>query len=289
MTDIDYGALFGVEIESANEPEVAEPAEDTNEAQGEEEQEVAEPDVEEAEKPGENAAEETQSAEENSKFAAARRKAEQQAKAKYEKQLQEELKKQQEAFEQRLAQVNFESPFTKKAVKTVDELDAYLKERMLKQYKMTEDEYDDFVQNLPEVKAAKEAQKKAEEAEFNAAVEKQLKEIQAFDPTIKTLQDLSQMEDYDKFYGLVQRGNNFIEAYKLVNFEKLQANAAAKVKQATINAVQSKSHLKTTSQRGAGAVTVPDDIKAEYKAMMPGISDDEIQKHYNRYVSGTKK
>ena len=289
MTDIDYGALFGVEIESANEPEVAEPAEDTNDAQGEEEQEVAEPDVEEAEKPGENAAEETQSAEENSKFAAARRKAEQQAKAKYEKQLQEELKKQQEAFEQRLAQVNFESPFTKKAVKTVDELDAYLKERMLKQYKMTEDEYDDFVQNLPEVKAAKEAQKKAEEAEFNAAVEKQLKEIQAFDPTIKTLQDLSQMEDYDKFYGLVQRGNNFIEAYKLVNFEKLQANAAAKVKQATINAVQSKSHLKTTSQRGAGAVTVPDDIKAEYKAMMPGISDDEIQKHYNRYVSGTKK
>ena len=289
MTDIDYGALFGVEIESAKEPEVAEPAEDTNDAQGEEEQEVAEPDVEEAEKPGENAAEETQSAEENSKFAAARRKAEQQAKAKYEKQLQEELKKQQEAFEQRLAQVNFESPFTKKAVKTVDELDAYLKERMLKQYKMTEDEYDDFVQNLPEVKAAKEAQKKAEEAEFNAAVEKQLKEIQAFDPTIKTLQDLSQMEDYDKFYGLVQRGNNFIEAYKLVNFEKLQANAAAKVKQATINAVQSKSHLKTTSQRGAGAVTVPDDIKAEYKAMMPGISDDEIQKHYNRYVSGNKK
>ncbi len=289
MTDIDYGALFGVEVESANEPEVAEPAEDTNDAQGEEEQEVAAPDVEEAEQPGENAAEETQSAEENSKFAAARRKAEQQAKAKYEKQLQEELKKQQEAFEQRLAQVNFESPFTKKAVKTVDELDAYLKERMLKQYKMTEDEYDDFVQNLPEVKAAKEAQKKAEEAEFNAAVEKQLKEIQAFDPTIKTLQDLSQMEDYDKFYGLVQRGNNFIEAYKLVNFEKLQANAAAKVKQATINAVQSKSHLKTTSQRGAGAVTVPDDIKAEYKAMMPGISDDEIQKHYNRYVSGTKK
>ena len=80
-----------------------------------------------------------------------------------------------------------------------------------------------------------------------------------------------------------------LSAVLAVDVEKLQANAAAKVKQATINAVQSKSHLKTTSQRGAGAVTVPDDIKAEYKAMMPGISDDEIQKHYNRYVSGTKK
>ena len=42
--DIDYGALFGVEV-SENEQEVAEPAEETTTetAQGENEQEVAEP------------------------------------------------------------------------------------------------------------------------------------------------------------------------------------------------------------------------------------------------------
>ena len=293
MTDIDYGELFGVDAAGA-EPEVADPAQaETTETQGVEEQEVAETaveEIEETEAEGEETeAENTQSPEENAKYAAARRKAEQKIKAKYEKQLQDELKRQREEFEAKLSQVNFESPFTKQPVKSLAELDAYLKERMLKQNKWTEEEYDSFVQNLPEVRAAREAKRQAEEAEQKAVVETQLKEIRAFDPSIKTIKDLQQMENYEEFYGFVQRGNDFVQAYKLANFDKLQASAVAKTKQAAMNAMQSKSHLKATSQRGVGAVTVPDDIKAEYKAMMPGISDDEIQKHYNRYVSGNKK
>ena len=294
MTDIDYGALFGVDVEGVNESGVADPVEEDTDAQGEKEQETTDPAVEnkgtDPEETGNgNDEDDSQGPEENAKYAAARRKAEQKIKAKYEKQLQDELTRQRQEFESKLAQVNFESPFTKQAVKTVDELDAYLKERMMKQNKWSEEEYNSFVQNIPEVRAAKEAKRQAEEAEMKAAVEMQLQEIRAYDPSVKSLSDLQKMDNYQEFYGLVQRGNSFIEAYKLVNFERLQAEAAAKSKQAAINAVQSKNHLKATSQRGAGAVTVPDDIRAEYKAMMPGISDDEIQKHYNRYVSGNKK
>ena len=295
--ELDYGELFGVDVASAENPEVAEPETDTeSNAQGVEEQEVTDPvaseedEIENVEENGEDAEEDkTQNAEDRTKYAAARRQAEQKAKEKYEKQLEEALERQRKEFESKLAQVNFESPFTKKPVQTVDELDMYLKERLMKQNRWDEKDYEHFVQNLPEVQAAREATRKAEEAEAKAVVDAQLKEIAAFDPTIKTLDDIRKMENYDAFYKLVQRGNSFVEAYKLLNFEKLQAEAAAKSKQAAINAVQSKRHLQATSQRGAGAVTVPDDIKAEYRAMIPGISDDEIQKHYNRYVSGNKK
>lgn len=93
---------------------------------------------------------------------------------------------------------------------------------------MSDDEFREFVQGLPEVKQAKEAQAAAETAARQAReqqaklkVEEQLKEISALDPSIQELKDLAKMETYPKFYELVKRGNTLTDAFKLANYEAL--------------------------------------------------------------------
>ena len=46
--------------------------------------------------------------------------------------------------------------------------------------------------------------------------------------------------------------------------------------------MQGKQHMGQTKERGAGAVSVPADVKEMYRALNPGITDAEIQTHYNR-------
>ena len=159
-----------------------------------------------------------------------------------------------------------------------------------------DEEFKQFVEGLPEVKQAKEAQAAAETAARQAReqqaklkVEEQLKEISALDPTIKELKDLAKMETYPKFYELVKRGNSLTDAFKLANYDALTGRAAAASRQAAINSAQGKQHLSPTTQRGAGAVSVPADVKAEYLAFNPDATDAEIQQHYNRYVKNHKK
>ena len=161
---------------------------------------------------------------------------------------------------------------------------------------MSDEEFKQFVEGLPEVKQAKEAQAAAETAARQAReqqaklkVEEQLKEISALDPTIKELKDLAKMETYPKFYELVKRGNSLTDAFKLANYDALTGRAAAASRQAAINSAQGKQHLSPTTQRGAGAVSVPADVKAEYLAFNPDATDAEIQQHYNRYMKKHRK
>ncbi len=82
----------------------------------------------------------------------------------------------------------------------------------------------------------------------------------------------------------MKRGNTFTDAYKLVNFDRLTSRATGQAKQAALNQVNSKSHLDRTTTRGAGAVTVPADVIAEYKALNPTATNAEIQAHWAKYL-----
>jgi len=82
----------------------------------------------------------------------------------------------------------------------------------------------------------------------------------------------------------VKKGNNLVDAFKLANYDTLTSSTAAASRQAAINAAQSKQHLSQTTTRGAGAVSVPADVKEAYRAFNPNATDAEIQQHYNKYV-----
>ena len=294
MSDIDYGEVFGIEA-GENETAAAEPS-DAAETQGEKEQETAEPAETETDNTDETDVEEDkgQDKDENARFAAARRKAEAERDAAIAQAKMDAQRQIDEAF----AQSGIQNPYTGKAITSKKEFDEYRKQfeeerknKLLRKSGMTDEEFEQFVSNLPQVREAqaKEAQaaeaiKKAQEAEMRAAIDEQIKEIGQYDPAIKAVEDLPKMDNYQDFYGYVKRGLTFLEAYKLTNYDKITQQTASKVKRAALNAQQGKDHLSATTQRGAGAVTVPADIKAEYRQFNPEMTDAEIERHYNNYL-----
>ena len=289
--EINYNEVFDLpEVETgAEEQAVAEPA-----PEGVEEQEVAAPDVAE-----EEPKEETTKTEEDSRYAAARRQAERERDEAIAKARQEAQAEAQRTIDEAFRSAGLTNPYTGQPITNKAEYDDYLnrfqqeqKETIQKKAGISQTQFQQFVNSLPEVRQAREAQAQAEKATLEARqaaakvrIEEQMKEISALDPTIKEMKDLAKMPNYQQFYDLVKRGNTFVDAYKLANYDTLTQRAADASRKAAVKAAASKEHLTTTAQRGQGSVTVPVDIMQAYKELMPDATPDQIQKHYQKYLN----
>lgn len=146
----------------------------------------------------------------------------------------------------------------------------------------------------PEVAALREkvrqmeaAQQRAEEErrrqDFARRVEPQLEKIREYDPAVQSLEDLPKLTRAKEFYAEVKAGKDFLAAYETVYRDEIEAKKAAAVRQETINRQRGKEHLSATSQRGSGSPAVPPEELRLYRQMMPGISDEEIRRHYARF------
>lgn len=318
MYDIDYGELFGVEAEpaGAQEQEAADPAGDSEQesaqaqdtgaegeaAPGRETQEDTPPGdsapPDEGERAGAEEEPEGQSPEENARYAAARRKAEAQRDAEIERVRRQAREDAERAVDEAICGSGMTNPYTGQAITTRAELEAYQEQfraqqqsDMQKKAGLTPEQFQAFVNTLPEVRQARAAQAQAEaaarqirEREARARIGEQLREIAGIDPAIRGMDDLAGMESYPRFCELVKRGNTFVDAFRLANYDALTQKAAQASRAAAIKAAAGKEHLTPTAQRGAGAESVPEDVRAEYRAFNPGATDEEIQKHYNRYM-----
>lgn len=308
--EIDYGAVFDVEVPEtttgAEETEIAAPSEETGTttatAQGAEEQEAAAPAVEEteeSEQPQAEAPEQEPKTDRDAQFAAARRKAEAERDAAI-AQAKEDAQKQVDEFFKTSGLMN---PYTGQPITTRAEYEAYRerfeadqKAKLMEKAGITQEEFQAFVQGLPEVRAARQAKAEAEaaarqarEQEAKARVDEQLRQIQAIDPTVKELGDLAKLGTYPKLYDMVKRGYSILDAYRLANYDTLTQRAAEASRKAAINSVQSKQHLKATESRGGGAIPVPDSVLEEYRVLNPGATKEEIQKHYQSYMKNSRK
>lgn len=307
--EINYGAVFDVEVPEtttgAEETEAAEPSENdttTAAAQGAEEQEAAAPAVEEteeSEQPQTEAPEQEPKTDRDAQFAAARRKAEAERDAAIAR-AKEDAQKQVDEFFKNSGLMN---PYTGQPITTRAEYEAYRerfeadqKAKLMEKAGITQEEFQAFVQGLPEVRAARQAKAEAEaaarqarEQEAKARVDEQLRQIQAIDPTVKELGDLAKLDTYPKLYDMVKRGYSILDAYRLANYDTLTQRAAEASRKAAINSVQSKQHLKATESRGGGAIPVPDSVLEEYRVLNPGATKEEIQKHYQSYMKNSRK
>ena len=308
--EIDYGAVFDVEVPEtttgAEETEIAAPSEETGTttatAQGAEEQEAAAPAVEEteeSEQPQAEAPEQEPKTDRDAQFAAARRKAEAERDAAI-AQAKEDAQKQVDEFFKTSGLMN---PYTGQPITTRAEYEAYRerfeadqKAKLMEKAGITQEEFQAFVQGLPEVRAARQAKAEAEaaarqarEQEAKARVDEQLRQIQAIDPTVKELGDLAKLDTYPKLYDMVKRGYSILDAYRLANYDTLTQRAAEASRKAAINSVQSKQHLKAPESRGGGAIPVPDSVLEEYRVLNPGATKEEIEKHYQSYMKNSRK
>lgn len=286
MTEIDYNAVFGFEGEKEQEP--AAPAPEISE--GEKEQEAADPagesqaaeetDVPEEDSSQQNERTNVQTDEENARYAAMRRKAEADA----EKRVKAEL-------DRSIASLGLTDPYTNKPITNHAEMEAYRQRFVEEQRKevqekagMSPEDYQRFVDSLPEVQAGKAAQQKVMDLEIRAKIDSQMREIQMISPEIKSMEDLSKLDNFNKLYDMVGRGYELADAYKVLNYDRLTAKTAEAAKQKALNSIGGKDHLQPATPRGQGAVPVPADVVAEYRALMPEATDAEIQAHYNKYA-----
>lgn len=163
-------------------------------------------------------------------------------------------------------------------------------ERDLKAGRLTPEALDEAIRKNPTIVKMQESQErkeaeaeKAASAETKAKIEAEIAEIHKLDPSISTMEDLLKMPNAKAFYEYVQRGNTFLDAYRLVNREKLEAQIAEAARQQAMSAARSKDHMTATgAARGAGAASVPADEMEMFRLFNPNASEAEIQAYYNK-------
>lgn len=238
---------------------------------------------------------EVQSAEENSRYAAARRKAEAETKA-----LRDEIDRLNKQFVA-LAGNNV-NPLTQKAITSAQEyIDAVSaqKQAQLQQSLVAKGVDPDILkeyvaealQSDPTMKQAQSIialeQQRAEELkeqQIKATIDEDVKSIsRLFDSSIKSLDDLMKDEHFpDMVKHCADHNCSLLDAYKSVNFDKIMSAQQAKIQQQTINQVNGKSHLGATNGTADKGVDVPPDLYDRLKRLYPDKSDAQLREMCSR-------
>lgn len=270
-----------------NEQGVAAPA-----ASGEEGRELAEPGA------GEQGTQ--QSAEERHRQAEARRQAERES---YKAQLRQELEAENaKHMDSIIASIGRINPFTKKPINTLAELEEYnrendkrRKEERLSKLGMSQEDFDELIENHPTVKAAKDAaaaleQQRAEllRAQQNEELRAEMAEISKIDPNVKNAADLMKHPMYPEVKRLVQEnGHSIAEAFGIATQDLRAREQNDRVRQSAAQAAAGKSHLSSMQAAGGTApqITVPEAVMKGYRLSNPKITPEEARKKYARYLA----
>lgn len=243
-----------------------------------------------------------QSADERRANAARRREAEKQAaiKSAVETALADERAKAKLREDGFFAKAKLKNTITGEPIKSVEDFNAWetaYNEQKLQQDlragKLTKEGLSAAIAADPSVKAAKELiarneqeAKQQQDAAAQARIAEEIAQIGKIDPNIKTAADLLNMPNAKEFYGYVQKGLSFIDAYYLTNRDAVTTAAADAARTSALNNQRGKDHLNATgNSRGAGAMTVPAEELRMFKLFNPKATPAEIQAFYNKYKS----
>jgi hypothetical protein len=256
---------------------------DINE-EGAEVQELAEPAVDDEQTLADDDI--VNSNDDNSKYAAARRKAEAELRREREKHAEEKANLEAEIIGGLgLTDIEGNLITTRDGLKKHREVQA---EEALKAFAMrsgvSEEELKRVIDSHPAVIEAKATKEAAQREAATKRLNEKIKNISSIDSDIKTVDDLVNSENYNEVKRRVAEGYDLVDAYKLANYDKLMSRSLDGAKQSALNHLNSKSHLTSTTFGASGAeAEIPADIKQMYKQLLPGMSDKEISEHYAKY------
>ena len=235
--------------------------------------------------------EHVQTAEENANYASIRRKAEADARRRFEDQ--------QRIIDAQYAQMfqGYTNPETGLPILSASDYIAAMaaQERQTAQAKMAEAGIDTIslnrlIENNPTVIQAKQAIASINEQNADRMVQEDLENILAIDPEIGSIEAVPQTEGYANAvqYAVEHPGIRLSEAYKLVNFDRLANSKTAAAKQAAINAQKSKEHLSKTAGIAGNdnSQDIPVNELETWKEWFPDKSDKELRKMYNKAIGG---
>ena len=269
LLDLDLQLFAEDEVADVEEPEVVDSAEETTE--------------ESEEETGENegdAAPTEQTAEENARYAAIRRRAEEDARRRYDAEM--------GAMNQQVAAMcqGVTHPITGRPITNVHEyMDALaIQQRQANEQELQEKGVDPQVINrmIAQNPVVMQAQQVIEESKMRSsayALQNDIAELSKLDPTIKGPQDLANIPNLDEVVRNVARGMSLVEAYKLVNYGRSSDVA----RQQAINQMRGKEHL-ASQPTGVSSenddVEVPSYIMKSFKA--DGKKEKDIRALYKK-------
>ena len=249
--------LFGEEGEDAG-VEVTEPAEQSEETTEAVSEETVENESGNDEPP-------EQSAEDNARYAAIRRRAEEDARRRYEGEM--------NAMNQQIAAMcqGVTHPITGQPITSVRD---YVEALAIQQRQASEQELqekgvdpriiDRMIAQNPVVMQAQQVLERTQMNEAEAQLQRDIAEVGKYDPNIKGIQDLAALPNFPEIIDRVSRGASLVDAYKMVNFDNFMHQTNDAARQQAINQMRGKSHL--TSQ-GTGVATENDDVEVPSEIM----------------------
>lgn len=164
-------------------------------------------------------------------------------------------------------------------LKTVADLEAQLQREEYQAKGIDPDMIKKLVDEHPAIKSAQEAQAIAAKAQQDRFL------VDNFNELTKEFSDIAKAEDVPadvwRLWRNGESGISLKQAYVAVNYESIAEKKAEAAKQATLNNIQSKDHVRGNGKGVEGdTVRIPDDVMEMYKKFNPGKTTDEYKKHY---------
>lgn len=238
----------------------------------------------------------------NAKFAAARRRAEAESRS---REAAAVKTAREAAVTETLKAIAAKNPYTGKLIETAEDLEAFrtaqaekTKQQFMRSSGQSEEQYKQTVSALPEVRTAQDeltrAKERADAAEaklreadeerFKTSLEDEVRRIAQTGEAVESLADIAKLEKYPEMREKIRRGYTLEDAYLTVYRDEIEARKQEKRNERAALSAASKSHMTRTKSKGNAMASVPSDVIAEYRTLMPGMSDADIAKHYNSYL-----
>ena len=223
-----------------------------------------------------------QTAEENARYAAIRRRAEEDARRKYEGEM--------GAMNQQIAALcqGVTHPVTGQPITNMrDYVDALTtqqrmaSENELKQKGIDPAVIDRMIAANPVVMQAQQVIEQSKISEAETALQNDIAEISKIDSNIKGINDLAALPNFPEMLDRVARGANLVDAYKMVNFDAFMQHTNEAARQQAINQMRGKAHLPSQPTGVAtenDEVEVPAEIMNSWKA--EGKTEKQIRELY---------
>lgn len=262
----------GAEETSENTAEVAEQSQEQgSEEQGAEQQDTENKESEDA------SAQQPWKNQQNAGFAAARRQAE------------AELRARDARYAERFK--GFTNPLTGAEIRSeadyfaaLDAQEELSRRQELEQAGIDPGILDELIARNPAIRQAQQILAQTQEQENVRQLEAELEQLNKLDPSVKTIDDILQAPNRSAILGKVNAGYSLLDAYKIVNFDKLTTANTAASKQAAINAMRGKEHMTPTDgvTDTSTAMEIPVAELGRWKEMFPDASEKELKEKYTR-------
>lgn len=304
MDEKEIAAALGVEMpsveEGAREQEIAAPANENTPMDGANEQSAAasadiqEPPsgvTDEGETQGE-----TQTPEENSKFAEYRRKSHAERDAAVKEAVEKANAENEARWKQFFERAGITNPINNQAITSYEDFERYeaqraageLADRISRGEASGSDIASEIERQAQKRAAAISEERIQQRVQMEQNIKRQVDAIHAIDPKINSVQDLLTMDGADKFREYVKRGYTFEDAYYLTHRADIEQKKLDAAAQQAVNSQRGKSHLTATKTQSGGMVDVPSDVMAEFQLFNPNATPAEIQAYYNKYLKSKR-